>query len=74
MIMGIDLMKKLGLRLNLLDKSMTWEGTTALMVNLNQSMSRFMLNNISQTLQRTRTILNAENCQKRILDANYTPP
>jgi hypothetical protein len=32
-----------------------------------------MLNNLSQTLQQTRTMLNAENCQKRILDANYTP-
>jgi hypothetical protein len=52
---------------------MTWEGTTAPMVNLNQIMTRFMLNNISQTLQQTKTMLNVENCQKRILDANYTP-
>jgi hypothetical protein len=43
------------------------------MVNLNQSMTRFMLNNISQTLQQTKTMLNAENCQKRILDTNHTP-
>jgi hypothetical protein len=52
---------------------MTWEGTTTPMVNLNQSMIRFMLNNISQTFQQTKTMLNAENCQKHILDANYTP-
>jgi hypothetical protein len=52
---------------------MTLEGTTAPMVNLYQSMTRFMLNNISQTLQQTKTMLNSENCQKRILDANYTP-
>jgi hypothetical protein len=73
MIMGTDLMKKLGLTLNFLEKSMAWEGTAAPMVNLNQSMTRFMLNNISQTFQQTRTMLNAENCQKRILDPNYTP-
>jgi hypothetical protein len=32
-----------------------------------------MLNNISQTFQQTKTMLNAENCQKRILNANYAP-
>jgi hypothetical protein len=73
MIMGTDLIKELGLTLNFLDKSMTWESTTAPMVNLNQSMTRFMLNNISQTLQQTRMMLNAENRQKHILDADYTP-
>jgi regulator of sirC expression with transglutaminase-like and TPR domain len=52
---------------------MTWEGTTAPMVYLNQRMPRFMLNNISHTFQQSKTMLNAENCQKRILDANYTP-
>jgi hypothetical protein len=73
LIMGTDIMKKLGLTLNFLDKSMTWEGTTAPMVNLHQSITRFMLNNIIQTLKQTITMLNAENCQKRILDANCTP-
>jgi hypothetical protein len=72
-IVGTDLMKDLGLTLNFLDESMTWEGTTAPMINLNQSMTRFMLNNISQMLQQQKTMLNAENGQKRILDANYTP-
>jgi hypothetical protein len=51
MIIATDLMKNLGLTLNFLEKSMTWEGTTAPMVNLSQSMTRFMLNNISQRLQ-----------------------
>jgi hypothetical protein len=71
-IMGTDLMKELSPTFNFLDKSMTWESTTAPMVNLNQSMTRFMLNNISQMLQQAKTMLNAENHQKRILDANYT--
>jgi hypothetical protein len=43
------------------------------MVNLNQSMTRFMLNSISHTFQQSKTTLNAENRQKRILDANHTP-
>jgi hypothetical protein len=51
---------------------MTWDCTTASMVNLNQNMTRFMLNDISEMLQQTKTMLNAESCQKRILDANYT--
>jgi hypothetical protein len=63
-------MKELRLALNFLDKSMTWEGTTAPMVNLNKSMTRFMLNNIIQMIQQTKTMLNAEHCQKRILGAN----
>jgi hypothetical protein len=42
MVMGTDLLKEFGLTLNFLEKSMTWEGTTAPMVNLNQSMTRFM--------------------------------
>jgi hypothetical protein len=50
MIMGTDLIKELGQTLNFLDKSMTCEGTTALVVNLNQSMTKFMLHNISQTI------------------------
>jgi hypothetical protein len=33
------------------------------MVKLNQSVTRFMLNNISQTLEQTKTMINAENCQ-----------
>jgi hypothetical protein len=73
MIMGTDLMKELGLTLNLLDKPMTWEGITTPMVNLSQSMTRCMLNNNSQMLQQTKTMLSTENCQKHILDANYTP-
>jgi hypothetical protein len=48
MIMGTDLMKELGLTLNFLDKSMTWEGNSAPMVNLHQSMTRFILENINQ--------------------------
>jgi DNA integrity scanning protein DisA with diadenylate cyclase activity len=43
------------------------------MVNLYQSMPRFMLNSISQMLQQTKTMLNTENHQNHILDANYSP-
>jgi hypothetical protein len=39
MIMGTDLMKNPRLILSFVDKSMTWEGTTAPIVNLNQRMT-----------------------------------
>jgi hypothetical protein len=73
MIMSTDLMKKTGTNIEFLREINDMGRYYCPMVILNQSMARFMLNNISQTFQQMRRMLNAENRQKRILDDNYTP-
>jgi hypothetical protein len=72
MIIGMDCMCSLGIYFNTDEKVITWEGNTIPLKERGQLQDTSLLNYLySLTTDTSEVHLEAEECQSRILDANY---
>ena len=73
MIIGTDLMTELGIGINFSSNKMSWEGVDIPMRPKNLITDPHVANNIyHRTMEAPVIQKNAEECQQRILDADYS--
>jgi hypothetical protein len=72
MIIGMDCMCSLGIHVNTDEKVITWEGNTIPLKERGQLQDTSLLNYLySLTVDMSEVLLEAEECQSRLLDATY---
>jgi hypothetical protein len=72
MIIGMDCMCSLGIYVNTEEKVITWEGNSIPLRNRGELQDPMLLQYIyALTLENSPVLLEAEERQSRILDANY---
>jgi hypothetical protein len=72
MIIGMDCMCELGIYVNTDDKVITWEGSSIPLKERGQLQDKELLNYLySMSVDTSKILLEAEERQSRILDANY---
>jgi transposase InsO family protein len=72
MIIGMDCMCELGIYVNTDDKVITWEGSSIPLKERGQLQDKELLNYLySMSVDTSKVLLEAEERQSRILDANY---
>jgi Retroviral aspartyl protease len=73
MIIGRDLLRKLGIILNFNDKTVTWDTNTIPMKDRGSLNSQKVITEIYLTANEPQSLLNEFSCSTKILDAEYKP-